>query len=147
VLLVSTCQVQTAHGATRPRPPGHRVLDLCDHPWSFAPGLLLLPRSLSLHATPHLPPAHHETSKHDSLNETKVKEKQNETIPDSNSNLTKSMTHHNQTKKRTTWFLSSLAARSCYRYTVKQYFYKIGKITYLKIFTCIIEMMYCIHSS
>jgi hypothetical protein len=32
-------------------------------------------------------------------------------------------------------------------YTVKQYFYKIGKIAYLKIFTCIIEMMYCIHSS
>jgi hypothetical protein len=27
---------------------------------------------------PHLPPAHHETSKHDSSNETKVKEKQNE---------------------------------------------------------------------
>jgi hypothetical protein len=28
----------------------------------------------------------------------KVKEKQNKTIPDSNSNITKSMTHHNQTK-------------------------------------------------
>jgi hypothetical protein len=28
------------------------------------------------------------------------------------------------------------------RYTVKQCFYKIRKITYLKIFTCIIEMMY-----
>jgi hypothetical protein len=55
---------------------------------------------------PHLPPAHHETSKHDSPNETKVKEKQNETIPDSNSNLAKSMTHHNQTKKLTTWFLT-----------------------------------------
>jgi hypothetical protein len=36
----------------------------------------------------------------------KIKEKQNETIPDSNSNLTKSMTHHNQTKKLTTWFLT-----------------------------------------
>jgi hypothetical protein len=47
---------------------------------------------------PHLPPAHHETSKHDSQNETKIKEKQNETVPDSNSNLAKSMTHHNQTK-------------------------------------------------
>jgi hypothetical protein len=44
---------------------------------------------------PHLPPVHHETSKCDSPNETKIKEKQNETIPDSNSNLTKSMTHHN----------------------------------------------------
>jgi hypothetical protein len=55
---------------------------------------------------PHLPPAHHETSKRDSPNETKIKEKQNKTITDSNSNLTKSMTHHNQTKKRTTWFLN-----------------------------------------
>jgi hypothetical protein len=55
---------------------------------------------------PHLPPAHHETSKHDSPNETKIKEKQNETILDSNSNLTKSMTHHNQTKELTTWFLN-----------------------------------------
>jgi hypothetical protein len=55
---------------------------------------------------PHLPPAHHETSKRDCLNETKIKEKQNETVPDSNSNLTKSMTHHNQTKELTTWFLN-----------------------------------------
>jgi hypothetical protein len=42
----------------------------------------------------------------DSPNETKVKEKQNKTISDSNSNLTKSMTHHNQTKELITWFLS-----------------------------------------
>jgi hypothetical protein len=41
----------------------------------------------------------------------------------------------------------TLVARSYYRYAVKQYFYKIRKITYLKIFTCIIEIMYCIHSS
>jgi hypothetical protein len=88
------------------RPPDHQVPDLCDHLWSSAPGLLLLPRSSSLHAIPHLLPAHHETSKRDSPNETKVKEKQNETIPDSNSNLTKSMTHHNQTKELTTWFLT-----------------------------------------
>jgi hypothetical protein len=54
---------------------------------------------------PHLPPAHHETSKHDSPNETKIKEKQNKTISDSNSNLTKSLTHHNQTNKLTAWFL------------------------------------------
>jgi hypothetical protein len=54
---------------------------------------------------PHLSPAHHETSKHDSTNKTKVKEKQNEIILDSNSNLAKSMTHHNQTKELTTWFL------------------------------------------
>jgi hypothetical protein len=55
---------------------------------------------------PHLPSAHHETSKRDSPNETKIKEKQNETIMDSNSNLAKSMTHHNQTKELTTWFLN-----------------------------------------
>jgi hypothetical protein len=67
-----------------------------------------LPRSSSLHAMPHLPPAHHNTSKHDSPNETKVKEKQNKTVPDSNSNLVKSMTHHNQTKKLITWFLKNV---------------------------------------
>jgi hypothetical protein len=55
---------------------------------------------------PHLPPAHHETSKCDSPNDTKIKENQNETIPDLNSNLTKSMTHQNQTKEWTTWFLN-----------------------------------------
>jgi hypothetical protein len=55
---------------------------------------------------PHLPPVHHEIRKHDSPNETKIKEKQNETIPDLNSNLAKSMTHHNQTKELTTWFLT-----------------------------------------
>jgi hypothetical protein len=54
----------------------------------------------------HLPPAHHETSKHDSPNETEVKEKQNETVPILNSNLAKSMTHHNQTKELATWFLN-----------------------------------------
>jgi hypothetical protein len=43
---------------------------------------------------PHLPPTHHETSNHDSPNETKIKEKQNKTIPDSNSNIAKSMTQH-----------------------------------------------------
>jgi hypothetical protein len=53
----------------------------------------------------HAAPAHHETSKYDSPDETKIKEKQNETIPDSNSILAKSMTHHNQTKELTTWFL------------------------------------------
>jgi hypothetical protein len=50
---------------------------------------------------PHLPPAHR-----DSPNETKVKEKQNEIVPDLNSNLTKLITHHNQTKELTTWFLT-----------------------------------------
>jgi hypothetical protein len=55
---------------------------------------------------PHLPPTHHETSKRDSPNKTKVKEKQNKTVPDSNSNLAKSMTHHDQTKELITWFLN-----------------------------------------
>jgi hypothetical protein len=55
---------------------------------------------------PHLPPAHHKTSKHDSPSKTNIKEKQNKTIPDLNSNLAKSMTHHNQTKELTTWFLN-----------------------------------------
>jgi hypothetical protein len=36
----------------------------------------------------------------------KIKEKQNKTIPDLNSNLAKSMTHHNQTKKLITCFLN-----------------------------------------
>jgi hypothetical protein len=55
---------------------------------------------------PHLLTAHHETSKRDSSNETKIKEKQNDTIPDSNSNITKSIIHHNQIMKLTTWFLN-----------------------------------------
>jgi hypothetical protein len=54
----------------------------------------------------HLPPAHHETGKHDSPNETKIKEKENKIVPDLNSNLAKSMTHHNQSKELTIWFLS-----------------------------------------
>jgi hypothetical protein len=37
----------------------------------------------------------------------KGKSKTNETIPNSNSNLAKSMTHYNQTKELTTWFLTS----------------------------------------
>jgi hypothetical protein len=56
------------------RSSDHRVPDLCDHPRSSAPGLLLLPPSSSLHVMPHLSPAHHETSKHDSPNEIKIKE-------------------------------------------------------------------------
>jgi hypothetical protein len=55
---------------------------------------------------PHVPPTHHETSKRDSPNKIKIKEKQNKSVPDLMSNLTKSMTHHNQTKELTTWFLN-----------------------------------------
>jgi hypothetical protein len=71
------------HGAdhTRCHPttrlPAHRVPDLCDHPRSSASGLVLLSWSSSLHVMPHLPPAHHKTSKHNSPNETMIK-KQNE---------------------------------------------------------------------
>jgi hypothetical protein len=86
------------------RSPSHQVLDLCDHPRSSAPGLLLLSWSSSMHAMLHLPPAHHETSKHDSPTK-QDKGKTNEPVPESNSNLAKSMTHHNQTKELTTWFL------------------------------------------
>jgi hypothetical protein len=80
------------------RPPGHRVPNLCDHPRSSASGLLLLSRSSSLHVMPHLPPAHHETSKHDSPNETRIKEKQKQNYPGFKFKLVKLMTHHNQTK-------------------------------------------------
>jgi hypothetical protein len=83
----------------------HRVSDLCDHPCCSAPGLLLLLRSSSLPAMPHLPHAHRETSKHDSPHE-QDKGKTIKTVLDSNSNPTKSMTHHNQTKKLITWFLT-----------------------------------------
>jgi hypothetical protein len=57
------------------RSPGHQVPDMCDHPRSSASGLLLLPQSSLLHTMSHLPPAHHETSKRDSPNEIKIKEK------------------------------------------------------------------------
>jgi hypothetical protein len=40
------------------------------------------------------------------LQRNEIKEKQNETVPDSNSNIAKSMTHHNQIKELTTWFLN-----------------------------------------
>jgi hypothetical protein len=55
---------------------GHRVPNMCDHTRSSTAGLLLLPRSSSLHTMLHLPPAHYEISKHDSPNETKIKVKQ-----------------------------------------------------------------------
>jgi hypothetical protein len=38
----------------------------------------------------------------------KDKRKQNKIVPDSNSNLAKSMTYHNQTKELITWFLRYL---------------------------------------
>jgi hypothetical protein len=53
----------------------------------------------------HLPPAHHETRKH-ILQTKQDKGKTIKTVLDLNSSLAKSMTHHNQTKEMTTWFLS-----------------------------------------
>jgi hypothetical protein len=40
-----------------------------------------------------------------------MKEKQNEIVPDSNSNLAKSMTHHNQIKELSTWFLKVIETK------------------------------------
>jgi hypothetical protein len=57
------------------RSSGHRVPDLCDHPRSSAPSLILLARSSSLPTMPRLPPAHNEASKHDSPHETNDKGK------------------------------------------------------------------------
>jgi hypothetical protein len=42
----------------------------------------------------------------------KDKGKTIKTVPDSNSNLAKSITHHNQTKKLTTWFLTRWPRRT-----------------------------------
>jgi hypothetical protein len=82
---------------------------------------------------PHLPPAHHETSKHGSPSETKIKEKQNKTIPDSNSILAKSMTHHNQTKELTTWFLTVSNNQSCaYAPYIMKMIEKVSKQIFVK---------------
>jgi hypothetical protein len=54
---------------------------------------------------PHLPPTHHEASKHDFPNETEIKVKLPKCLG-FEFNLAKSMTHHNQTKELTTWFLN-----------------------------------------
>jgi hypothetical protein len=48
-------------------------------------------------------------------------------------------------RRRSVWSVPLL--QEVVRYAIEQYFYKIKIIAYLKIFTCIIEMMYCIHSS
>jgi hypothetical protein len=56
------------------RPPSIRPVP--DHPGSSAPGLILLPWSLSLSVMPYLSHAHHETNQHDSPHDTKIKVKQ-----------------------------------------------------------------------
>jgi hypothetical protein len=106
-LLVSMCTVQTLHGATRP----------LDHPATEYPTCVTIPGPLhqvfySYHdphrCTPCCTCHLHimRQAKCDSPSETKIKKKQNEIVPGSNSNLAKSMTHHNQSKELTTWFLN-----------------------------------------
>jgi hypothetical protein len=97
--------VQTAHGATRPldRPtteystcvtmsgPLHQVSYSCHDPRHCMPC-----HSCHLHTT---------RQANTILQANKNKGRTNETVPYSNSNLAKSMTHHNKTKELTTWFL------------------------------------------
>jgi hypothetical protein len=98
------CRLHTASpDLSIARPPSTRLVRpspvLCTR--SPTPATILI-------AARHVAPATYtpRENERDSPNETKVKEKQNKTISDSNSNLTKSMTHHNQTKELTTWFLN-----------------------------------------
>jgi hypothetical protein len=98
--------VQTAHDATRPldRPtteystcvtipnPLHQVFYSCHDPRRCTPC-----RTCHLHTT---------RQANVILQMKQRQKKKNKTISDSNSNLTKSMTHHNQTKELTTWFLN-----------------------------------------
>jgi hypothetical protein len=84
------------------RPPSTRPV--LDHPRSSTPGLLLLPQSSSLPTMWHLSPAHHETrncdSPHEQDNEVKPPKS-----PGFKFKLRQVITHHNQTKVLTTWFL------------------------------------------
>jgi hypothetical protein len=100
------CQVQTAHGATRPLNRSATEYPTCvtisdSLHRSSTPAMVLV---AARHAAPATCTPRDKQTRFS--NETKIKEKQNKTIPDSNSNLAKSMTHHNQTKELTTWFLN-----------------------------------------
>jgi hypothetical protein len=66
---------------------------VCNYLLSFTLGLILLPQSLSLSTMPHLSPAHHEISKHNSPHEQDKCSKTTETVPNLNSNLDKSITY------------------------------------------------------
>jgi hypothetical protein len=85
------------------RPPSTQLV--LDHPRSSAPGLLL-PRSSSLPAMSHLPPAHHETSKCDSPHEQRYSSRITEMsrIQIQTSACQWHITY--QTKVLTTWFLN-----------------------------------------
>jgi hypothetical protein len=92
------------------RPPS--TWPVLDHPWSYAPGLLLLPWSSSLLSMSHPSSAQHETSKRDSPHKID-RGRTTKNFPNSNSNRGKSITHHNQTKVLTTWFLKKTRLFGC----------------------------------
>jgi hypothetical protein len=92
--------MQTAHGATRP----------LDRQATEYPRCATIPDPLQQVSSCHDPhrctscrTCHLHTMRQAN---TILQMKQNKTIPDSNSNLAKSMTHHNQIKELTTWFLN-----------------------------------------
>jgi hypothetical protein len=98
--------VQTAHGATQPLNRSATEYLTC----VTIPGPLHQV-SYSCHDPHHCTPCRtchlHTTRQANVILQTKQdKEKQNKTILNSNSNLAKSMTHHNQTKELTTWLLN-----------------------------------------
>jgi hypothetical protein len=93
--------VQTAHDATRPLDrPATKYLTCATISGPLHPPTPAMILVTARHATPIT--CTPQTRKHDSPNETKIKEKQNKIVPDMNSNLAKSMTHHNQIKELTT---------------------------------------------
>jgi hypothetical protein len=99
--------VKTAYGVTRPP----------DHPAIVYLTCVTIPDPLyqvsySYHDPYRCPSCRtyhlHTTRQANTILQTRNKDKGkiNETAPDSNSNLTMSMTHHNQTKELPTWFLT-----------------------------------------
>jgi hypothetical protein len=116
MLLVSICIVQTTHSVTQP--PDRPAIEYPTY--AIIPGSLHL-ISYSCHDPHRCPPCrtcHLHTTRQANMilhmkQRIKIKQKN---IPDSNSNLTKSMTHHNQTKELTTWFLTCNTL--CYSSTI-----------------------------
>jgi hypothetical protein len=80
-----------------------------DHPGSSVPGLLLLLRSSSLSAMPHIPPAHHEISKCDSPHKSNDKGKTTKISQIRSQTSTCQWLITYQSKVLTTWFLIGLA--------------------------------------
>jgi hypothetical protein len=106
VLLISTCTVQIAHGITRP--PDHLATEYLTCATIPNP---LHQVSYSCHDHHRCLPCctcqrHTRIQTNMILQMKQDKGKTIVTVPDLNSNLTKSMTHHNQTKELTTWFLN-----------------------------------------